>query len=161
MPPPIHPPDVVLVALCAGSIYTDLATQKIRNVLTFPVMATGIAMAPLYGAHPSDGILGLLAAFAVALPGWKVLPAIKAGDVKMLMAAGALMDPEKAILAVLWTYVLGLPAGILVLLVRGRLGKLWRFVRFRDRSDPTVVAHAPVVALGILAARVLPFPNLW
>jgi Flp pilus assembly protein protease CpaA len=161
MPAPFSPPDVVLLVLCAGSIYTDITTQKIRNVLTFPVMATGIAMAPLYAAQPYDGVLGLLAAFAVAVPGWKILPAIKAGDVKMLMAAGSLMDPERAILAVLWTYVLGLPAGIVVLAMRGRLGNLWRFFRHRDRSDPTVVAHAPVVALGILAARVLPFPDPW
>ncbi len=155
------PNDIALLALCAIAMWTDIRTQKIKNWLTFPMMLAGVASAPIFAAHYYDGALGLLAALVVAIPGWRFGGAIRAGDVKMLMAAGALLGPECGVRAVIWTYMLGLPCGLLVLLVKGKLGNLWRFWVKKERSDPTIVAHAPVVALGILAARIQPFPDLW
>lgn len=155
------PNDPALLVLCAVAIWTDIRTQKIKNWLTFPMMVAGVVSAPWFATHFYDGALGLVATLLVAIPGWRFGGAIRAGDVKMLMAAGALMGPEAGIRAVIWTYMLGLPAGLLVLLIKGKLGNLWRFWVKKERSAPTIVAHAPVVALGILLTRFQPFPNLW
>lgn len=161
MTPPLGPGDAALAVLLLGAVYTDVTTGKIRNVLTFPVMALGIAMAPFTQAHWFDGALGLLAAMLLAIPAWRLGRALHAGDVKMLMAAGALLGPEAALRAVLFTYILGFPAGIAVLAYRGRLGNLYRMFVKREKVEPTEAIHAPVVAAGILVARLQPWPELW
>jgi prepilin signal peptidase PulO-like enzyme (type II secretory pathway) len=159
--PPFGPPDGVLAALIVGCVYTDVTTQKIRNVLTFPVMLTGILMAPLFLPHWYWGAAGWLAAALVTIPAFAFGRALHAGDVKMLMAAGALMGPEAAVRAAIFTFALGFPVGLLTLAVKGKLGNVYRFWVKGDRSDPTVVYHAPVVAMGILLARLQPWPDLW
>ena len=158
---PAGPPDLALALLIGGAVYTDWTTRKIRNVLTFPVMALGIALAPFTQPHAYDGLLGLLAAMVLAIPAWRFGRALHAGDVKMLMAAGALLGPEAALRAVLFTYLLGFPAGLAVLAYKGRLNNLYRLFIKREKVEPTEVIHAPVVALGILAARLQPWPELW
>lgn len=155
------PPDVVLAVLLVGCVVTDLLTQKIKNVLTFPVMLTGIAMAPLFAVHWWDGLAGLFAALLLAIPGWWFGGAIRAGDVKMLAAAGSLMGPEAALRAVVFTYVLAFPFGLVVLAMRGRLKNLWRFWVKGDRTNPTLVAYAPMIAIAVGFARIQPWPNLW
>lgn len=153
--------DLVLAVLLVGAVYTDWTTRKIKNVLTFPVMGLGVAIAPLLAPSPYDGIAGLLVAMLAAIPAWRLGRALHAGDVKMLMAAGALLGPEAALRAVLFTYILGFPAGLAVLAVRGKLGNLYRLFIKREKIEPTEVIHAPVVAAGILVARLQPWPDLW
>mgnify|MGYP003394655338 CR=1 FL=1 len=151
----------MLAVLIVGACYTDFTTKKIRNILTFPVMALGVGLAPLYSTSPWTGLLGIFAAAAVAIPAWRFGRALHAGDVKMLMAAGALLGPEAAVRAGLFTYVLALPAGLAVLAYRGRLGNLWKFWVKKDKSEVTEAIHAPVVAAGILCARLQLWPDLW
>ncbi len=153
--------DLVLAVLILGAVYTDWTTRKIRNVLTFPVMGLGVAIAPLLAPSPYDGVTGLLVAMIAAIPAWRLGRALHAGDVKMLMAAGALLGPEGALRAVLFTYILGFPAGLAVLALRGKLGNLYRLFIKREKVEPTEVIHAPVVAAGILVARLQPWPDLW
>jgi hypothetical protein len=57
--------------------------------------------------------------------------------------------------------MLALPAGLAVLAYRGRLGNLWKFWVKREKGEVTEAIHAPVVAAGILLARLQPWPNLW
>lgn len=159
---PLFLNDWVLFLLCVVAIVTDWRERKIKNWLTFPTMAWGAAWWALATPQWWGGVAGVLLGFLVAMPFWRFLPALKAGDVKMLMAGGALLGPEAAIRAVLLTLVLGLPAGILVLAVKGRLGRLVRFLKREEATiEPTVVMHAPVVAAGLLAARFQDLPNLW
>lgn len=154
------PRDVVLLVLIVHACWTDLRTQKIKNYMTFPVMVAGIVLSGVFGGAWWVGIAGWVIAVAMTVPAFAFGRALNAGDVKMLAAAGALLGPEAAARACLFTFMLGLPAGLIVLAVKGRLGNLGRFAQ-GDRSSPTVVAHAPVVALGILLARLQPWPNLW
>lgn len=159
---PLFLNDYVLFALCVVAIATDWREQKIKNWLTFPVMGWGCLFWVFATPQWYGGLVGVLVAFLVAMPFWRFLPALKAGDVKMLMAGGALLGAEAGARAVLLTLVLGLPAGILVLAVKGRLGRLWRFYQRKEGDlEPTVVMHAPVVAAGLLAARFQDLPNLW
>lgn len=155
-------PDVLLGVLCVVAIVTDWRERKIKNWLTFPTMLAGVGWWAVAGAQAWGGAAGLLLAFVVAVPFWWYLPALKAGDVKMLMAGGALLGPEPAARAVLLTLLLGLPAGLVVLAVMGRLGRFVRFVLRQEKTiEPTVVMHAPVVAAGLVLARVQGFPELW
>lgn len=159
--PPFGPPDVVLAALLLGASYTDLRTGKIKNVLTFPVMLCGVLMAPMFGAHWYDGVLGLLTGFAVGVVLWKFGNAYHPGDVKLVMAAGALLDPETVLRGVLIGLVLNFPVALIVLIARGRLGHFFRFWLKGERKETTRMVFGPVIAAGIVLARVQPFPNLF
>ena len=159
--------DVALLALCVVAVYTDVTTGKIKNWLTFPMIVAGVLFSPWWAPSAADGLLGLLAAFVPGVLFWRVIPALKPGDVKMLLAAGALLGPQAAIRAVLLSAILFLPVGLTVLVLRGRLGNFVRIVRgyFRDPSkqDPnaTLILPAPVIAVGIVAARLQSRPKLW
>lgn len=159
--PPFAPPDVVLGVLLLGASYTDIRTGKIKNILTFPVMACGIAMAPLYAAHWYDGLTGLLAAFGLGAVLWKFGGAYHAGDVKLAMAAGSLLGPEMVVRGMLIGLVLSFPVSLVVLLAKGRLGNLWRFWVKRERTEVTRMIFGPIIAVGMIVARVQSFPNLW
>lgn len=158
--PPFGPSDVVLAALLLGASYTDVRTGKIKNVLTFPVMLFGVLMAPMFGVHWYDGVLGLLTGFAIGVVLWKFGNAYHPGDVKLVMAAGALLDPETVLRGVLIGLVLNFPVALVVLIARGRLGHFFRFWLKGDRKETTRMVFGPVIAAGIVLARVQPFPNL-
>lgn len=158
--PPFGPNDVVLAGLLLGASYTDLRTGKIKNVLTFPVMLCGVLMAPLFGAHWYDGALGLLAAFVAGVALWRFGAAYHAGDVKLVMAAGALLDPETIWRGMLLGLILNVPVALTVLAVRGRLGHFVRFWAKGERKETTRMVFGPVIAVGIVLARVQPWPNL-
>lgn len=147
---------VAVAVLIGGACYTDLRTQKIRNALTLPMMAFGALAAPWTLSAWWAGAAGVGVALAAAFLPWRG-GAIKAGDVKMLMAAGALLGPDAAWRATLWTLLLGVPAGLAVLAWRGRLGNIARVLR--GGQDATVVAHAPVVGAGIVTAMLLRWPG--
>ena len=139
--------------------YTDLTTQKIKNWLTFPMMLMGVAAAFYTLGAWWIGGAGLAVALATTFVPWRA-GAIKAGDVKMLMAAGAWIGPAHALQATLWTLLLGIPAGIAVLIWKRRLGNVRRVLIDGHRDEATVVAHAPVVAAGILTAILCDWPRI-
>lgn len=154
--------DILLGVLLVVACYTDIRTQKIKNILTFPVMLAGLVLGPFHLPHWYDAPLGFAAAFVIAVPGWWWLKAMRAGDVKMLLAAGTLLGPEAAMRAALFTFALNIPYGLIVLALRGRLKRLITFYQKQGEGmDPTVVAYAPVVAAGVLLARLQPWPDLW
>lgn len=150
---------IVVTALLLVACYTDLTTQKIRNWLTVPTMIVGAAVSFYTLDAWWLGSAGMAAALlATVLPCW--MGVIKAGDVKLLMAAGAWLGPANAIQATLWMLILGVPAGIAVLVWTRRLANV-RSVLLEGRSEAaTVVAHAPVVAAGILTAMLWDWPGI-
>ena len=150
---------IVITALLLVACYTDLTTQKIRNWLTVPTMIVGAAVSFYTLDAWWLGSAGMAAALlATVLPCW--MGVIKAGDVKLLMAAGAWLGPANAIQATLWMLILGVPAGIAVLVWTRRLANV-RSVLLEGRSEAaTVVAHAPVVAAGILTAMLWDWPGI-
>ena len=147
--------DVALVLLMVIACWTDIRTRRIKNWLTFPTMLLGIALA-LAGPAWWSGLVGAAACLLVCLPLWRIGPVLSAGDVKMLMAAGALLGPGDGLRAVLWTLVCGLPAGILALAVQRKLRSVPDVLR--GTAPPTMLWHAPVVSAGILIARLQPWP---
>lgn len=158
---PFTPPDVVLAVLLAGAMWTDWKSGKIKNVLTFPVMVTGVLMAPLFAPHFYDGALGLLAAFAAGVLLWKFGGAYHPGDVKLVMAAGALVGPEMILRAILLGLLINFPVGLIMLIAKGRLKNFFRFWLKGEREVTTKMIFALVISAGVLAARLQPWPNLW
>jgi Flp pilus assembly protein protease CpaA len=157
---PLAPLDLLLAGLLVTACVTDLRSRRIPNVLTLPVLFGGILLAPLRMAA-WEGLAGAFAALVVAFPGWRFGGAMRAGDVKLLMAAGALLGLQGSLRATVFTYVLALPFGLLVLAVRGRLSNLWNVWVRGERQELTLVAFAPVIAVAVLLARLQPWPVLW
>ncbi len=158
------PPQDVAVALLVGAaLVTDVRASRIPNALTFGGMAMGLVFGAMDG-RLGQAVLGILVAFALCFPSWLFFRAIRAGDAKLLMAVGAFWGPGLALLAVLATYVLSIPYGLVILAVRGRLANVgraarhaWDRLRGREGDPPeaTVRIFAPVVACAVLAARVM------
>ncbi len=144
----------LITVLILVACYTDLTIQKIKNWLTFPMMAGGSVLSFWLLDAWWAGAAGVLAAMLVCYFPWRT-GVIKAGDVKMLMAAGALLGARPAMLAMVWMLVIGVPTGLAVLWWKGRLGNLKK-VAAREEVEVTVVAHAPVVGAGILVAMLWP-----
>ncbi len=96
------------VVLCCAAAWWDLRTRRIPNGLTLPVLVGALC---LHSAlHAGQGLLlslaGAAAAGALLLPGY-VLRFTGAGDVKLLMAVGALLSFPAALLAGLLSLVMG------------------------------------------------------
>jgi prepilin peptidase CpaA len=112
------------VLLCCVAAWSDLRSRRIPNGLTLPVLVGALC---LHSAHHSgQGLLlslaGAGAAGALLLPGY-VLRFTGAGDVKLLMAVGALL-----------AYPAGLKVGLLSLVVGGVLGAVVALTRNRLRE---------------------------
>ncbi|MSQ02069.1 MAG: prepilin peptidase [Myxococcales bacterium] len=169
--------DVVMAALLGVACYTDITTGKIKNWLTFPAMVAGVILAPIAAPHWWDGAAGLVAALGLGVVLWKFGGAYRPGDVKLVMAAGAVGGPELILRGMLIGFLFNFPFALVVLAVKGRLGHFLRFcaalIRAVVRRQPmktfmsewdaktTVVPFGPVIAAGIVVARLHPWPDLW
>jgi prepilin peptidase CpaA len=130
-----------LALLLLAASACDLKTRRIPNGLTAAGMLAGLA-----GHAYLDGLAGFLwalAGIAAVLP-LLLLYAVRAfgaGDVKLLMAVGALMGPW----FLLWT-LLGavFAAGLLALVVLVRRGRLTLPTPAKSARMP----FAPAAALG-------------
>lgn len=155
------PADYAVGALLAVALYTDLRSQKVPNRLTLGGLALGLVANALTGS-PLVGVVGALVAFALMFPGWLLGKTLRAGDAKLLMAVGAFYGGGEVLRICLLTYLLALPYGFGVLLVKGRLGNLLPAIRAgigqamgREVApvELTVVAFVPVIVAATLVAR--------
>ncbi len=130
-----------LVLLLMTASACDLKTRRIPNGLTAAGMLAGLAGHACGGGLP--GLLPSLEGIAAALPLLLLYAAraFGAGDVKLLLAVGALMGPG----FLLWT-LLGavFTAGLLALVSVLRRGRL----TLPPLSKATRMPFAPAVALG-------------
>jgi len=112
-----------MFALLAAGILTDLRSGKIYNLVTVPCAAAGLALGAMAGGLPgmADRLLAIGLVFLVTLL-LSPVSQLGGGDVKLLMAVGALQGVHFTLWALLFTGVAG---GLLALvaLVRRRLLK--------------------------------------
>jgi len=116
----------VILALTAA--YTDIRWGKIFNFITVPFAALGLVLNIIGGGV--DGLLlsleGIGAGFALWLISNFLGRIMGGGDIKLLMAFGALMGP----VFMLWTFAIGAIVGgamaIAISLRRGMLGRVMK-----------------------------------
>jgi prepilin peptidase CpaA len=122
---PLIPASVVLLA-CLAAAAMDLWRFKIYNVLTVPLLVSGVAyhgtLGGLHGLQAS--LMGILFGFAVLIVVY-AMGGIGAGDVKLMAAIGAwLCMPLTFYVFVLGALASGLYAAVLVL-SKGSLRETW------------------------------------
>ena len=160
-------PTALLATMVCVALYTDLRFGKIYNRLTVSCIALGIGLGfvnnGLAGVLSSLGGAGLiLALFVFFAP----KSGIGGGDVKMLMAVGAIMGLPFAVWALLFTGVIGGMAATVVMVSHGApfqtLRGIWTnlFVRIVFRNSAEVSAgsrglkfrYSPAIAIGCMLA---------
>jgi prepilin peptidase CpaA len=128
---------VLLLLLTATAAVTDIVSHRIYNWTTYPGII--LALATNYFERGWDtgdpGLADSLKGFAMCggllLAAFALNFAVGGGDVKLMAMVGAFLGLEKGIEALLWTFVLGGAAGLIVL--------IWRVGLFRLVSG--VVRH--------------------
>lgn len=158
---------VILAILLVAALYTDLKSGKIYNTLTIPCLIFGIA---INAAH--SGVNGLIQSLAgaILILALALLSPLQGGlgggDIKLMMAIGALMGPGFVVRALLFSAVTG---GLLALMVVLRAGKALMTIRkmftrlsiafalhssvdFSDGSIEMKFRYSPAIALGTVAA---------
>jgi prepilin peptidase CpaA len=149
--------DFVLAVFALVVMVTDFRWRRIPNVVTYPAMIIGLALAALqrfpgevFGAPGGflDHLVALAAALVLLYPLFSAR-AMKAGDVKLLMTVGAL----KGLLFLTWSFVYGAVIGGLVALVYVGVQRL---ARGRALSDVlrTFIPYGVSLAAGSLLALV-------
>ena len=144
---------ILLALLLAAASAWDIAARRIPNGLAAAGLLAGLAWQGGHGGGP--GLLYSLAGIAIALPGLVLYAArvLGAGDVKLLMAVGALMGPA----FLLWTLAGSLGAGgLLALAWTLRRGTLLpaRGLKLVTASKAHRMPFAPAIALGAAWAAV-------
>ena len=151
--------NLVLVAVLAVAVMTDLRSRRIPNLLTFPALGLGILLNSAFlglDGLKTSGEAALLA-LATLLPLY-MFKGLGAGDVKLMAAIGALKGPEFFIYTFAWAAIFGGGMAMLGLLRSRRVGLAFShlvYFRFFPRPDGTFISagrlpYAPAIALGAL-----------
>lgn len=139
---------IFLVCLLATAAISDLRSQKIPNVLTYPAMV----LALMYHAW-SKGMEGVV----FSAEGWSTglglllvpffLSVMGAGDVKLMAAVGAILGPMRTLNAFLFVCIAGGIYALVVLVIRRRdcVLKIAGYMSM-IKEFPTTGSFIPVVA---------------
>jgi prepilin peptidase CpaA len=161
-------PQLVVLSLgLAAAVVTDVRTRRIPNWLTGAIAAAGFGMAFGGGTvTPLRAALGLLVGLVLMMPG-HVIGATGAGDVKLMAAVGAVLGPDMALRAFLYSAIAG---GILAIVVAIRRGVLATTLQDASRlvTEPAAArsaiasssrsnrfAYGPAIAAGTLVCLVV------
>ena len=143
----------------------DLRTRRVPNWLTLSITALGVGLAA--ASLTTVSVAGALGGFAVGLllmlPGHFV-GGTGAGDVKLFAAVSTLLGPGGAVIAFLYTAVVGGAVALIVAIRRGRLETtlegtatlvMTRGANVAQIERPSAnnrFAYAPAIAVGTFAA---------
>lgn len=160
---------IALAGLLIASV-TDLREQKIYNWLTLPMVGAGVLLHAVAGEGLVFALVGTAAAFALHFGLW-IAQVERAGDAKLAMGLGALLGWSTMLELSLWTLLILLPTGLLVLAIRGRLRNLVTLAHHVaaraqgvEVSKPpplTFIAFGPTMAIGTVLARTTEWLHLW
>lgn len=161
--------EVVLAGGLLIAVITDLREERIYNALTFPLVALGFLVHGLAGDLWTP-LLGAGVAFALHFLLF-ALNVERGGDAKLMIGVGALLGWEPMIESTLWMFLLLFPVGLTLLTLKGKLGNFLATLRFAYRralgypveppEERTMMPFAPVIAAGVLAARLTDVLVVW
>lgn len=131
---------ILLLAMLAVSIATDLRAGKIYNAVTVSCALAGLALAAAGGGIRGigDHLLGVVVVVLILLV-LAPLGRLGGGDIKLLMAVGALQGLSFALWALLFT---GIAGGLLALGVTIRRRQL-------KRAAAAITVDAVSLAMGV------------
>lgn len=161
-------PQLVVLSLgLAAAVVTDVRTRRIPNWLTGAIAAAGFGMAFAGGTvTPLRAALGLLVGLVLMMPG-HVIGATGAGDVKLMAAVGAVVGPDMALRAFLYSAIAGGALAIIVAIRRGVLASTLqdtsRLVTapaeartaIESGSRANRFAYGPAIAVGTILSLVV------
>ena len=164
---PSYLPLIVAASALTVALVTDLRGLRIPNLLTFPLLLSGIAYqaGSPQGQGLVFGLLGLIVATTPLLLMYS-LNAMGAGDVKLVAGLGMWLGPLLAINGVLLALIAHSVYSLSMLAASGRLRRSWGFLLCRssmaDLTDPTSASQSgvtripfsPGIAIGFLIAFV-------
>jgi len=155
-----------LIGLLAAAVYTDLRFGRIYNRLTLPCIALGMVLRTT--AHGIEGLIGSFCGAALVLVLFALFAprvGIGGGDVKLMMAVGALTGLEFALWTMLISAVIGGIIALVVIMrrrvvsqtVSGLAGSLYPGVPMEVASGANQVRipYSAAIALGTLATFLL------
>lgn len=152
--------DALLVAALAHAVFTDLRRRRISNRTTYPAMLVGLLANGAFGgwAGLSQSGLGLLAGLAIMLIPF-TLGAMGAGDVKLMVAIGALKGPHFVVAAAIYASLAGGVLAVAYLLKERRLMATLHFLSVGwvgalvgKGSKAGSFPYAPAIAAGAVVA---------
>lgn len=154
----------ILVMIVASiALVTDLLFRKIPNVLTFTTMVIGCALA--FCEHSWKGLgfhfLAVILGLALYL-GIYLAKALGAGDVKLLMAFGALMGPKGVLDIGFLAIFIGAIMAVMILISRGRIAEfLHKMIRFVYAFEKPQVDHKLKMPFGVALSLAAVFTVLY
>lgn len=163
----------VLGLMMAVALYTDLRFGRIYNWLTIPCMLLGISLNT--ASHGVQGFLYSMAGAALVLAAFlfiSPLVGMGGGDIKLMMAVGALLGMHMLIWAALYSAIIGGVLAVIVMLkhrvlastTRNMAGNYMMKIAFRAPVDVTAGSrgikfrYSPAIALGTALALWLRSP---
>lgn len=149
-------PEIALWALLVIASITDLIWGKIYNALTFAFLGTGLLCRFAFSgmAGGTEACCAVALAFALFFPLWR-LKAMAAGDVKLLMAAGAWSSPAEILRLAACAVVIGALVGGVLLVRRSGLKRGLSSVREHLRAMSPSHSHRIPFAPAFLCALFL------
>ena len=148
--------DGVLALFLAYCAFTDGTKSKIFNHATFPAMGVGLLLHLLFGGGTGLGwaLLGLAIGLGIQFVPWR-LNLAKAGDVKLLMAVGALKGWAFCVFGFLYGSI---AFGILILpwlAKRGELGAVGR--NLKNYAHLALVTHTAEAPAPTVTKKFVPW----
>ena len=143
----MSPLDIILFIYLGVCALTDLRRRRVYNVIVVPGLVLGIGMyTALHGWQGCvTALLGCASGCAMLLP-FYLLGGIGAGDVKFLMAAGALAGPAVVLVGGLYGALIGGMVALVVVMrnqdVRIRITAILMTLLHRQMRQAHELLHA-------------------
>lgn len=158
---------VVLAAMLAVAVYSEIKSHRIPNWLTLSGMAVGLCLGYLQGMPAFWSSLGGLMIGFGFLFLFYVFGGVGGGDVKLMGAAGALMGAKLIQPALFYTALVGVCLAFMIVIWRRdlwlRIGNGMRRLAFWRKTtvcgpvnvEPVLVPYGLAIAIGCEMAMFL------